>query len=1497
MAAHEFIKELTASYLRGAALGLPMGHFGAHFTRGDHPCRLRSADGSVEVEGKVKRKFHEERAAERIEVTSGWGKFVKAAGLKVGDEIKVQHLPGPVLLITLLRRPAGSKHGARRAAAALEGGAKASQQQQRRKQSKRSRDASAEAEDGAGRTQAGGRKAQSSTPAKQQRAEQQQQQPPQQQQQRAEKQQQAEQWQQQQQQQAEQWQQQQQQRAEQQQQQQQRAEQQQQQQQAEPASPGLPDGPPGLQPDEPPYIRHTPSTDGEEQQQQQPAAPRESQGALTEEEEVAALTQEAVDAVAAQCGAGSGSEEGDADEAGGVRPAKRRRGATSGLAAAAAAAAAVPSTAPSPEVQAGSDGAQQSAEQLAAAAAQMVGKDMILRGEPGTRHRWRVGHVLGTLPSQPDGLQLGPLPPLAGAQEAPPPPPVQAGLAEVVAELPDGLVGWTVRKVGPAPRRLQKFGPRFYRGEVDSVHHEEPPLYHVTYQDGDEEELEIQELVGCLHAPPDQQAASGSARSSGRKRGRPPKQRGQRQGQGSQGAGSSQWQAKLTGAGRRAQAASRTGSSVALGGGLVPLALEPEALAEAQEEGGFYAAGGAGHERGATAYDKDSGMLRPVGPWIVDQKRGTILGRRLKMDLRHLPDRQPLEKGRSHYVPGWLGVRVAEDTQWTPDYDGLYEIVFYDPNAAVVVRVHSRSFRTVEEAAKVYDKVAVCYYGETADTNYPVTDDMQEELGTQESLLKLRGEEGGSKAVITLAARLLELEQSIPDAAIATDVSGEEWTEWEDGIFEEHMCQRPTADAPAALAAKLKWLLQQVDSAAILPAYRMHRLQAFLAACDECSEAGTVKEHYAADAAHCFVCAENNKSGDSKNFRHGSNKLAALIREAETSIFSQDAMSTFQDGDDAEEAAAAAAEEQKDLDAKLRDWQRMRLAPDGEEPAAGAASAAGRAARGGITPRRWQRQPRGRAAGAAVGGRPHACFLLKSRLPAGLKVIVIGGGVSGLKAASDLQRAGAEVTLLEARDRLGGRVHTHELSGGGMTRPVDLGATFICGTDCEPPVNPLLPLVVDQLGLQLRPKKRDGADATAVYDRQGRRVPDEVLLAAEEKYAQLLEELLARGEQCNSRTVTIGETMRDILSSMELSELERDVVEAYCCDLYVTTMDRMSLKGMVSTGFSGPHELVCGGFKQVVDAMFEGRTLPGAPPCPLRDVRTSSVVRAVRLLEGGVGVEVETDTETYSAHAVVCTLPLGCLQKGDVAFEPPLPGYKQEAIQGLGMGTENRVAMLFDEVFWPEGQHFLRPVDGRYTYANLHALGVGNVLCAWVRPAEMAAFEAMSDDEVMADVERSLQQLFPEGYRAPLSFTVTRWSQDPFCYGAYSFVPPTGRKAYYDWLSYPVSGDAKLDAVQREQGGRHVTPQTRLWFAGEHTHQTDAYTVHGAFESGRREALRIKKWWKKFQPEVQQLEDEQQRQQEAGTEAGGGGAAGVTGKRRAAAAARAALAASAREAD
>ncbi len=507
-------------------------------------------------------------------------------------------------------------------------------------------------------------------------------------------------------------------------------------------------------------------------------------------------------------------------------------------------------------------------------------------------------------------------------------------------------------------------------------------------------------------------------------------------------------------------------------------------------------------------------------------------------------------------------------------------------------------------------------------------------------------------------------------------------------------------------------------------------------------------------------------------------------------------------------------------------------------------------------------------------------------IPSGLRVIIIGAGVSGLKAAADLQRAGAQVTVLEARDRLGGRVHTYTFptsnsisSSLSQQVKVDLGATFVCGTSREAPVNPLVPYMKDYLQLPMCPKHRDGPSGAALYDTDGSRISLSEQLAAEEQYEYLLEQLLERGDEAarkkgmtlntnysttgsgaggggtsSNREESVADATAAILSEMNLTELQHKIVSCYASDLYVATQDKLSLRGSISQGYDGDHELVQGGYGQLVEAMAAGKVWYGVEEQKLKDIRLNFVVKKVELVENGAGVKIyrtlssenEKEEEVVEADAVVVTLPLGVLQAQSVEFSPPLPDYKLEAINGLAMGTENRVAMLFDAPFWPETPHFLRPLSGDYTFANVHALGVPNTLCAWVRPGAVDRVEALTDEEALEEVLSVLRTMF-KGSTVPYprSYVVTRWASDPYSQGAYSYVPVGGRKQFFDWLSFPITGDTSFDS-RAAKGQLPLRKDTRLYFAGEATHKSDAYTVHGAVMSGKREADKVRKWWKEY---------------------------------------------------
>ncbi|EFN52584.1 hypothetical protein CHLNCDRAFT_138597 [Chlorella variabilis] len=1443
----EYTKVLSESYVsRNAPLGFPARFHRVWFTE-TTDVLLKNEAGEA-WEGRVTKKAADEKKPDSCNITGGWGIFVKANGLQEGDEVKFQHQPATssskaAIRITVLSRgntneAAAKRQAAKRQAAQLgKPGRKpaspaAARTPGRKRPRQEARPPEHPAQQQAAQPRRGPGTAAAAAAALAARA----------------------------------------------------------------AAAVAAEQPPTLAAGEREYIRHSRQQPEQQQQQQgveeaaawqaaeQEAAGREQQEeeAVLQEEQPAEQqvkspysgcydlppgesSDDAADAPAAPQAAARAPAAAAAavpsrgEEA--ERGAKRQRPAAAAAAGvvAAAAASVQPLEAASHQAErdagAGGSGGEEGDPReggLAAGAPKLtagalVGRTVLLRCPAGpalhSRREWVAGRVLEPVGSRPGMLVVQ----LVGAnsqqqqhqegeeqqqqqqqqqEEGQPAAAAPAGGIEelsffnpsdVAAQLPEGLIGWTVRKHFPG------FGPRKWIGKVDGFV-AECQLYHITYEDGDGEEAELHELLPVLRGPHRAQngarlapaGAPSRPAAGGKKRGRPPKQAPPGEPQAAA--------AAVAAAGRGRRVAAAAGADAAAGGAAwVQVEATPVAIAEA-EEGGFYAAGGAGHDRHVLAFDREAGMARPVGPWIVDRHKGTVLGRAARLDKRHLPDRQLPDGGeegrayRSPCVPGWLGVSIVESDEeqvWHPGYKGQYHPVFWDSHCAVKHKVPSAYTETVEEAALLYDRMALSYFGSGADTNFPPTEELLAELGGQE--------EGARSQVIPLAARLLFMEQSIPDEAIATDVSQEEWDEWESYIQDNHLLRRPAADAPRQLAARLKWLLQQASAAglpgplgtplvhpsALLPPYRGAAMRRFMAACDACTEVGTNKDHYAPDAAHCFACASTVKKGGGASFRHSCNKLSALIRELEVAVISQDALSSFASGEGEEEAAAAADDEQQGLDAKLRLWRTG--CPDGGQSDDAREQAADA---------RRQRQ-RGQAGGAALprrgarggrGGRGAAVRQEKPVPPGAPRVIVIGGGVAGLKAAADLQRSGAQVTVLEARDRLGGRIHTHQLVAGEVRRPVDLGATFICGTSRRPPVNPMLEFAVDVLGLSLRPKRRDGPAATTLYDKQGLPIPDEQLEEAEEKYAELMEQLLDRGEKARAgSTETLANAIRSILEDLQLEAMERQIVEAYLVDLYVTTTDRMSLKGSVSSGYDGDHELVVGGFGQ---------------------------------------------EEPLWAHAVVCTLPLGCLQKQTVAFQPPLPAYKQQAIDGLGMGTENRVAMLFEEVFWPEGPHFLRPLHGRYTFSNLHALGVENVLCAWVRPQDIDAYEAMSDGEVLADVEAALREMFPNTFRKPMAHTITRWQQDPYCYGAYSFVPPHGRKAYYEWMSYPVSGDAAADAKAVEQRGLHVTAQTRLWFAGEASSKDDAYTAHGAFVTGHHQAIRIKRWWRHHHEQLERSQRE-----------------------------------------
>lgn len=426
-------------------------------------------------------------------------------------------------------------------------------------------------------------------------------------------------------------------------------------------------------------------------------------------------------------------------------------------------------------------------------------------------------------------------------------------------------------------------------------------------------------------------------------------------------------------------------------------------------------------------------------------------------------------------------------------------------------------------------------------------------------------------------------------------------------------------------------------------------------------------------------------------------------------------------------------------------------------------------------------------------------------------VLILGAGAAGLAAARMLADAGRRVLVLEARDRLGGRVWTTEFAG----RPLDLGAAWIHGYEGNP-----LSEHARRAGIRLLPSDTIllGGEL-ALYGTDGRRLTADERAAIEARFEELEAALKELGR------ARAGAGQPDISLQAAFDELRAqhgwpaETVGALNYKLnseieheYSGDLSEMSLLNWDDdqTPFRlGAHDaLPAGGWWPVL-----------APAARGLDIRRQHLVSRVE--HGAQGVTVLTDQGAFTAPHAIVTLPLGVLKAGTVIFSPALPERKQAAIQRLGMGVLNKLVLKFPRVFWPEADWlgYIAERRGRWAeWLDLSRHTGQPLLIGFNAAAYGREVEALSDEQTVAEGMRVLRRLFGDVPK-PEAFAITRWASDPFARGAYSFVGVGASSAERAALGEPVGG--------------------RLFFAGEATSVEYPGNVHGAWLSGERAAQEI----------------------------------------------------------
>jgi polyamine oxidase len=428
------------------------------------------------------------------------------------------------------------------------------------------------------------------------------------------------------------------------------------------------------------------------------------------------------------------------------------------------------------------------------------------------------------------------------------------------------------------------------------------------------------------------------------------------------------------------------------------------------------------------------------------------------------------------------------------------------------------------------------------------------------------------------------------------------------------------------------------------------------------------------------------------------------------------------------------------------------------------------------------------------------------------RVIVIGAGMAGLVAARLLHDSGFKVTVLEARDRLGGRTWTDDRIGA----PVDLGGSWVHGVDGNP-----LALWCEKLGIELvenqgdrllidpraTAKTRDGQRKRAVLGRAAFKTAIE--------WASWKSKVLTASR--GPRSVSVKDAVDPLLRASWLPEIDKLVVASLVEGsegVQGAPYDAVAAEEWWPTEGLDRNAQPKGGFIQLVDDAAEGL-----------DVRLGTPVQRVQWSEHGATAVLKSG-EALVADRIVIAVPVGLLRAGMPLLDPLPPLVQQTALGrlGYGAGLLGKIYLRFPHRFWPETpKWFGRLPDGpgkRGTF-NTWVSHLGEtdlpIILSFTQGDTAKRLDcSASDAEVTEVAMTSLRKMFGNDIPAPEAMVFPRWLSDPWSQGGYS---------------YPGVGSAPED---RETHARPLGK--RVFFAGEATEPVEYGTVHAALWSAEQSA-------------------------------------------------------------
>ena len=432
------------------------------------------------------------------------------------------------------------------------------------------------------------------------------------------------------------------------------------------------------------------------------------------------------------------------------------------------------------------------------------------------------------------------------------------------------------------------------------------------------------------------------------------------------------------------------------------------------------------------------------------------------------------------------------------------------------------------------------------------------------------------------------------------------------------------------------------------------------------------------------------------------------------------------------------------------------------------------------------------------------------------KVVIIGGGAAGVGAAELLHEHKIAFRLLEAQNRLGGRMKQTNFEG----YIVEDGANWIHGeydidwnttTSNEPLFrNPLWIWQRYYNGTNMYMggsftnyskeefKNDKGEDVDTKLEDQCWKEVEEAVDACGQKASGLWDQYCKDAidiEEVETKDTTIRQCVHDELGYEKFSVEKKKI-----CDVIIweeiefetgifnaSLMHNYPLNNINGKPFNDKDFLITEGYNIIIDTIssqFHSR------------FNVNERVKRIKYSDTGVEVEAEyiTGGQTYrtiiEADYAICTVPLGVLQKHDITFDPPFSTEKLAAINGMKMGSYEKIYVIFPSVFWDnDDEVLLSVVDGVEAQDSIMAWGLNLNHEKYFPESKMFTFHCMGKpahriasqpkDDTLKEVNVLMKKLFEDAEDAK-HIHVTNWTHNPNSYGSWSSMPLGYGKAQWN---------------------------------------------------------------------------------------------------------------------